>query len=103
MMDPNYHDWSAEQLEAAAAALGAFTAHSIGVLKELRSYEGQKNMTSVCDGLASEAQWAAIAAARYAHAAEREREQQAAALMRQQEYARHLAHVIERRAKESGL
>ena len=81
------HDWSAEQLEAAAAALGAFVASNMRMggfvnppgLDDPRDLQQARAMDAAANQVIF---WAAKEAGSYARAAERERERQAEWLAR---------------------
>lgn len=81
------HDWNAEQLEAAAAALGAFVASNMRMggfinhpgLDDPRDLQQARAMDAAANQVVF---WAAKEAGSYARAAERERERQAEWLAR---------------------
>lgn len=82
-------DWSAEQLEAAAAALGAFVASNMKMggfinhprLEDPRDLQQARAMDAAANQVVF---WAAKEAGSYARAAERERERQAEWLAKNQ-------------------
>lgn len=75
---PNAHDWSADEHEAAAAALGSFVADVLRIGTHGQDAIG-KALDSVSDRVA---RWAAVDAASHAAAALEERERHAAYLER---------------------